>query len=55
MAALVAAALDPCEALVLFAAEHGIPAEYMRSARGWPEVDWSAAQQRLADRGLVNR
>src|SRR5205823_712800 len=53
VAALVAAALDPCEALVLFAAEHGIPAEYLRSARAWPEVDWAAAQQRLADRGLV--
>jgi hypothetical protein len=39
--------------LVLFAADHGLDAAYLRAARAWPEPDWQAATDRLADRGLV--
>jgi len=53
VAALVVAGLDPCEALVLFAADHGIDAEFMRQARGWTPEEWGAATGRLAARGLV--
>jgi hypothetical protein len=53
VAALIAADLDPCETLVLFAAERGLEPSYLRAARSWPEPDWHAANDRLADRGLV--
>jgi hypothetical protein len=53
VATLIAACLDPCETLVLFAADHGLDAAYLRAARHWPEPDWQAATNRLADRGLV--
>jgi len=54
VAALVAAGLDPCETLVLFAADHGIDDGYMRQARGWTTDEWGAASDRLAARGLVD-
>lgn len=53
VAALVAARLDPVETLVLFSAERAIPHAYMQKARGWSEEEWSAAQNRLTDRGLL--
>ncbi|MBE1465002.1 SCO6745 family protein [Kibdelosporangium phytohabitans] len=53
VAALVAASLDPVETLVLFAADQGVDPAYMRVARGWSEEEWSQAEGRLADRGLV--
>jgi Helix-turn-helix family len=53
VATLVAAPLDPVETLVLFAAEQGIPYEYMQKARGWSEEEWTAARGRLSDRGLL--
>lgn len=53
IAALIAADLDPCETLVAFAAEHGIDPAYLRAARRWSEEDWQAAEDRLADRGLL--
>lgn len=53
VAALVAADLDPCETLVLFAAKRGLEPSYLRAARSWPEPDWHAANDRLAGRGLV--
>jgi hypothetical protein len=53
VAALVAADLDPCETLVVFAAERGLDPEYLRKARAWPEPEWQAAADRLVDRGLL--
>ncbi|WP_235038951.1 SCO6745 family protein [Kibdelosporangium aridum] len=53
VAALVAAPLDPIETLVLFTTERGVDPAYMRAARGWSEEEWSMAEQRLQDRGLV--
>lgn len=54
VAALVAADLDPCETLVLFAAEHGMDPDYLRTARKWSEEEWQAAADRLTDRGLLS-
>ncbi len=53
VAALIAADLDPCEALVMFGAEHGLESSYLRAARAWPEPDWQAAVDRLVARGLL--
>jgi len=54
VAALVTAELDPCEAIVLFAADVGIAAEQMRLWRGWSEPEWSGAARRLLERGLLD-
>ncbi|MCF7550341.1 hypothetical protein [Pseudonocardia sp. WMMC193] len=53
VAALVAADIDPCEALVVFAAAQDIDPERLRERRGWTAEEWAAAQDRLARRGLV--
>ena len=54
VAALVTAGLDPCEALVIFATDHGLTTEYMKAARNWPDEDWAAARTRLVERGLMD-
>jgi hypothetical protein len=54
VAALTAAGLDGCEALVLFAAAGGPPDDLLRRSRGWSEDEWSYARERLARRGLVD-
>lgn len=54
VAALVAGGLDPCETLVLFAADHGVTGEQMRTWRGWSEDEWAAAVGRLTGRGLLD-
>jgi len=51
--ALMAAGLDPCEALVSFAAIGAAPAETFAS-RGWSAADWAAARDRLAARGWID-
>lgn len=53
VAALVAADLSPCEALVLFGADHGLDPAYLRKARGWSEEEWAEAEDALRSRGLV--
>ncbi|MFI9106548.1 hypothetical protein ACIGXA_39235 [Streptomyces fildesensis] len=53
LAALLAAGLDPVEALVSFAAIGAAPAEVFAS-RGWSEQEWSAARERLNVRGLLD-
>ncbi|WP_188196332.1 SCO6745 family protein [Nonomuraea sp. SYSU D8015] len=52
LAALQAADLDGCEALVSFAAIGAAPVETF-AGRGWSEAEWAAARDRLAARGLV--
>jgi hypothetical protein len=54
VAALVTADLDPCETLVLFAAERGMDPGYLRTARKWSEEDWQSGTTRLAERGLLS-
>jgi hypothetical protein len=54
VAALVTAELAPCEALVLTAADHGVPGEEMQQTRGWSESEWADAVLRLTERGLLD-
>lgn len=54
VAALVTAQLDPCEALVCFAADNKLEAGYMQQARGWSSAEWEAATERLRKRGLLD-
>ena len=54
VAALTAAGLDGCEALVLIAASEGLPVELLRTSRGWSEDEWSYARGRLVRRGLMD-
>jgi hypothetical protein len=53
VAALLAAGLDPVEALVLFAADLGQEVPELRRKRGWTPEEWDAGARRLADRGLL--
>jgi hypothetical protein len=53
IAALLAAGLDPCEALVSFAAIGAAPEETFAS-RGWTAEEWSAARDGLASRGWID-
>ncbi|SEH01500.1 hypothetical protein SAMN05444920_120204 [Nonomuraea solani] len=52
LAALQAAGLDGCEALVSFAAIGAAPEENF-AGRGWSEQEWAEARERLAARGLA--
>jgi hypothetical protein len=52
-AALRAAALDGCEALVLPPGPAVPPREQMQPLRGWSDAEWDAATTRIAKRGLV--
>jgi DNA-binding MarR family transcriptional regulator len=55
IAALLTAGLDPCEALVLFAADtEDLDPTWLRERRGWSEPEWAAASKRLAERGLLD-
>ena len=54
VAALVAAGLDPLEALATHAAAGGAPRSALQPNRGWTEDEWSAAVSRLADRGWLD-
>jgi hypothetical protein len=53
IAALQAAGLDPCEALVSFAAIGAAPVDVFAS-RGWSAAEWSAARDRLTARGWID-
>jgi hypothetical protein len=56
VAALLAAGVDPCEALVLAAAGGAVGpdgAAILQGTRKWPDEDWSAATDRLVDRGWL--
>ncbi|WP_042379749.1 SCO6745 family protein [Streptacidiphilus melanogenes] len=54
LAALADRELDGLESLVLAAATGRVPAETMRTDRGWTEDEWAAAAERLRARGLVD-
>ena len=54
VAALLSAGVDPVEALVLFAADQAMDADWLRTRRGWSEPEWVGAVERLAGRGLVD-
>jgi hypothetical protein len=53
VAMLTASGLDGCEALALFAAGEGMDPAVLRQNRGWPEDEWTSAEERLTGRGLL--
>ena len=53
VAALVAAGLDACEALVTLAASQGVDRGVFVASRGWSSAEWDGARARLERRGLV--
>jgi len=53
VAALLGAGVDGCEAHVLAVAAGAVPAELLRSFRGWSDEQWSGAVERLRARGWV--
>lgn len=52
VALLQSAGLDPVEALVI-GGLYSSNTEFVRTTRGWSEDEWSAAEGRLRDRGLL--
>ncbi|QKW10224.1 hypothetical protein HUT18_31280 [Streptomyces sp. NA04227] len=55
LAALLAAGLDPVEALVTHTATgKGMTPKWVLATRGWTEADWDAAAERLRGRGLLD-
>ena len=54
IAALTAADVTGCEALVLHAATGLVPARVLQSTRGWSNDEWSAATDRLRARGWID-
>jgi hypothetical protein len=53
VAALTAAGLDGCEALVLFSLSEGVDGALFRQSRGWSAEEWDEARERLEARGLA--
>lgn len=54
LVALLAAGLDPVEALVSHSAtDKGMPPRWILATRGWRRTDWDDASERLRDRGLL--
>ncbi|AXE76227.1 SCO6745 family protein [Streptomyces atratus] len=53
-AALSDHGLDAPEALVLAAATDRVPREGIQVDRGWSDMDWAAAEERLRSRGLID-
>jgi hypothetical protein len=54
VAVLTASGLSGCEALVLFAASEGIPAELFHESRGWSPEEWEDSRAALEARGLLH-
>jgi hypothetical protein len=54
IACLVEAGLDPVEALVVHAASGEVDRGVLQSSRAWDDDAWSAASDRLAQRGLLD-
>ena len=54
-AATSGADIDPVECHVLHAADGAMPGELLQRVSGWDDTEWSAATDRLIQRGLVER
>lgn len=54
-AATSGAGIDPVECHVLHAADGAMPGELLQRVSGWDDTEWSAATDRLMQRGLVER
>jgi hypothetical protein len=55
IAILVLHDLDPVEALALHLATGELPEAFLKTTRGWPDAEWEAGVDRLAERGLIVR
>jgi hypothetical protein len=55
VSALNVAGIDPCEAHVLRIADDELPLDSIQPYRGWSEVDWAEARERLHSRGWLDR
>ncbi|RVX47698.1 hypothetical protein EDD27_10645 [Nonomuraea polychroma] len=53
VATLLAEGLTGLEALALHAAGGEVPVAFLKISRAWPEEEWTAAEARLQDRGLM--
>ncbi|MFJ1547531.1 hypothetical protein [Streptomyces sp. NPDC088246] len=53
-AALADHGIDAPEALVLAAATDRVPREGIQLDRGWSDMEWAAAEERLRSRGLID-
>ncbi|TMR11848.1 hypothetical protein ETD85_58930 [Nonomuraea zeae] len=54
VATLLAEGVTGVEALVLHAASGDVPTAFLKFSRAWPEEDWTAADERLRARGLLD-
>jgi len=54
VATLLVNEIDGLEAHVLIATDYETPPELQRANRGWSEEEWTAAEDRLLERGLVD-
>ncbi|HEY3559420.1 MAG TPA: hypothetical protein VGL05_18245 [Kribbella sp.] len=54
VAALVAAGLSPCQALVMISADSGPAKEVFQLNRRWSDEEWAAASEELRTRGLLD-
>jgi helix-turn-helix protein len=53
LAALLLDGLSGVEALIIHAATGDIPASVLQASRAWPDLEWTAAVERLRGRGLL--
>jgi helix-turn-helix protein len=54
VATLLANGIDGCEAHVLITSDFVMPPEMQRENRGWSEEEWTAAEDRLLEHGLID-
>jgi hypothetical protein len=55
VAVLTSRGLGGCDVHVLLSAYRGVDPAQLRKARGWSDDDWTAARERLAARGWLDR
>ncbi|MFI9543681.1 hypothetical protein ACIHAR_06965 [Streptomyces sp. NPDC052016] len=54
VACLLSEGVGGVEALILHAATGEAPVDFLRASRAWPEEEWTGAQERLRERGLLD-
>ncbi|MGY1577935.1 SCO6745 family protein [Streptomyces sp. MN13] len=54
VACLLSEGVGGLEALVLHAATGDVPVDFLKASRAWPEEAWTATQERLRERGLLD-
>ncbi len=54
VSALLLAEIGPVEALVIHVASGEVPIAFLKSSRGWSDVEWDAGVERVRARGWLN-